>query len=86
MGEQGYMKCNDDPPLKPCHVCGAEINANWTIRGLQKEIAELEEAADIEHNRIKSLKADAQEAAKSYRFQVRRGDGWQKECIKGVQK
>ena len=34
------------------------------------------------HNRIKSLEADAQEAAKSYRFQVRRGDGWQKECIK----
>ena len=42
------------------------------------------------HNRIKSSEKQVlglqAEAAKSYRFQVRRGDGWQKECIKGVQK
>jgi hypothetical protein len=46
MNEQGYMKCLDDSPLKPCHLCGAEINANWTIRRLQKEKAKLEAHLD----------------------------------------
>ena len=36
------MKCNADRPFKPCHHCGAEINANWTIRKLQRDLAELE--------------------------------------------
>lgn len=39
---KGYMKSPADPPFKPCKHCGAELNANWTIRGLQKRIAELE--------------------------------------------
>jgi hypothetical protein len=34
----GYMKGPNDPPLKPCTHCGAEINANWTIRALQAQL------------------------------------------------
>ena len=40
--EHGYMKGQTDPVLKPCHKCGAEINANWTIRGLLKKVSEME--------------------------------------------
>jgi hypothetical protein len=50
MSEQGYMKCKSDPPLDPCNICGAEINANWTIRALQKEKAKLEKALNqVDH-------------------------------------
>ena len=38
----GYMKKRNDPPLNPCVKCGAEVNANWTIRELHNHIATLE--------------------------------------------
>ena len=61
MSKNTYMKCNADPPLKPCHKCGAEINANWTIRRLQKEKAELEaqiDRVDIIITRMETLPQD----------------------------
>ena len=34
-----FMQGPNDPPFKPCSKCGAEINANWTIRALQARLA-----------------------------------------------
>ncbi len=38
----GYMKDENDTPFKPCKRCGAEINANWTIRRLLKQVESLQ--------------------------------------------
>ena len=39
----GYMKMPNDTPLNPCSECGAEVNANWTIRELRGAIRSAEE-------------------------------------------
>ena len=47
-----YMKGTNDPPLKPCEKCGAEINANWTIRKLQALLKSEDTAHTMHINKL----------------------------------